>query len=64
MSLYYNFVPRTPHLNSGRGEVPGPRLALLIKLTEISIGFLKKAQIAELLPIAETSETSVQEELL
>ena len=40
------------------------RLALFIKLTEISIDFLEKEQIAELLPIAQTSQTSVEEELL
>ena len=64
MSLYYNLVPRTSHLASGRGEPLGTRLALLIKLTEISIDFLEKTQTAELLPIAQPSETSVQEELL
>ena len=37
---------------------------LLINLTEISNDFLEKTQIAELLPIARTSETSVREELL
>ena len=64
MSLYYNLVLRTSHLASDRGEVLGTRLALLIKLTEISIDFLEKAQIADLLPIAQTNESSVQEELL
>ena len=32
MSLYYNLVFRTSHLVSGRGEVLGTRLALLIQL--------------------------------
>ena len=64
MSLYYNLDPRTFHLASGRGEVLGTRLALWVKLTEILIDFLEKAQIADLLPIAKTSESSVQEELL
>lgn len=61
VSLYYNLVPRTSHFASDRGEVLGTRLALLIKLTEISSDFLEKAQIAELLPIAQTSKSRVQE---
>ena len=48
---------------AGRGEVMGTRLDLLIKLTEILIDLLKKAQIAELLPIAQTSETAVLEDM-
>ena len=32
--------------------------------SEILIDFLEKAQIADLLPIAQTNESSVQEELL
>ena len=63
MSLHFNFVPRTSHLAAGRGEVMGTRLDLLIKLTEILIDLLKKAQIAELLPIAQTSETAVLEDM-
>ena len=65
MSLYYNFVSRTSHLASCQwGEALGTRLPLFIKLTEISIDFLEKAQISELLPIAQTSEATVEEELL
>ena len=64
MSLHYNLVLRTSHLASDRGEVLGTRLALSIKLTKISIDFLEKVQVAELLPMSQTSETSVREELL